>query len=69
MIEIKKFEREDISKVIEFEEELRRQEPDTYYWNPDEKYVSQSSQHILINLLRFSGKLSIMELTQIKDCT
>ena len=38
MLTIKKFEREDIVKVIEFERELRVQEPDTYYWEPDEEY-------------------------------
>ncbi len=32
MIEIKKFEKCGIEKVIAFEEELRKQEPDTYYW-------------------------------------
>ena len=34
MFEIKKFEKEDIRKVIAFEQELRKQEPDTYYWEP-----------------------------------
>ena len=40
MFTIKKFEKADIPAVIEFERELRRQEPDTYYWEPDEKYES-----------------------------
>ncbi len=31
MFEIKEFQREDIDRVIEFEKELRLQEPDTYY--------------------------------------
>lgn len=39
MFEIKKFEKEDIRKVVAFERELRKQEPDTYYWEPDEAYV------------------------------
>ena len=39
MFEIKKFEKEDIRKVIAFEQELRKQEPDTYYWEPDETYA------------------------------
>lgn len=41
MITIKLFEKEDIQKVIEFEQELRKQEPNTYYWEPDENYVKQ----------------------------
>ena len=41
MFEIRSFEIEDIDKVIAFEQELRRQEPDTYYWEPDETYKSQ----------------------------
>lgn len=32
------FEREHVGPVIAFEEELRLQEPDTYYWEPDEEY-------------------------------
>lgn len=45
--------------------EYRTQYADKVYriLNRYEKYVSQSSQHILINLLRFSGKLSIVELS------
>ena len=38
MFEIKRFEKEDIRKVIAFELELRKQEPDTYFWEPDEAY-------------------------------
>lgn len=41
MITVKMFEREDIQKVIEFEQELRKQEPNTYYWEPDDNYVKQ----------------------------
>lgn len=41
MITVKLFEKEDIQKVIEFEQELRKQEPNTYYWEPDENYVKQ----------------------------
>ena len=40
MFEIKPFEKDDIDKVIAFERELRKQEPDTYYWEPDEAYRS-----------------------------
>ena len=39
MITIKKFEKKDIQKVITFEKKLREEEPDTYYWDPDESYV------------------------------
>ena len=41
MLEIKKLCREDVGRVIEFERELRGQEPDTYYWEPDEEYEKQ----------------------------
>lgn len=41
MPEIKKLEKEDVQRVVAFERELRRQEPDTYYWEPDEAYAKQ----------------------------
>ena len=41
MLEIRKMERKDVEKVLEFERELRRQEPDTYFWEPDEAYAQQ----------------------------
>ncbi len=41
MFAIKRFERDDISRVIEFEIELRKQEPDTYFWTPDQNYIRQ----------------------------
>ena len=41
MFTIKRLEKDDIPKVIDFEWELRRQEPDTYYWEPDETYAKQ----------------------------
>ena len=41
MFTIKRLEKDDIPKVIDFERELRRQEPDTYYWEPDETYAKQ----------------------------
>lgn len=44
MLEIRKFEKNDIDRVIAFEKELRRQEPDTYYWEPDESYRNQLEQ-------------------------
>ncbi len=44
MFYIKRLEKEDIPKVIEFEQELRKQEPDTYYWEPDENYAKQLEQ-------------------------
>ena len=44
MFTIKEFERNDIDRVIAFEHELREQEPDTYYWEPDETYKKQLEQ-------------------------
>ena len=41
MITIKKLEKKDIPSIIAFETELRMQEPDTYYWEPDETYRRQ----------------------------
>ena len=38
MFRIKAFEKDDIDRVIAFEQELRKQEPDTYYWEPDATY-------------------------------
>lgn len=38
---IKAFEKSDIQKVMEFELELRKQEPDTYFWEADETYRKQ----------------------------
>ena len=36
--EIIPFEEKHIEMVLEYEKELRRQEPDIYYWEPDENY-------------------------------
>ena len=44
MLTIKKFEKEDIEKVLAFERALRAQEPDTYYWEPDEAYARRLAQ-------------------------
>ena len=44
MLVIRKFEKSDIDRVIAFEKELRRQEPDTYYWEPDQAYRAQLEQ-------------------------
>ena len=41
MMEIRRFEKEDITRVVAFEQELRRQEPDTYFWRADETYRKQ----------------------------
>ena len=38
MFRIKEFEKGDVERVIAFERELREQEPDTYYWEPDATY-------------------------------
>ena len=60
MFEIKKFEKEDIRKVIAFEQELRKQEPDTYYWEPDEAYIRQLEQSF--DDPRFNTALSFIAL-------
>ena len=44
MLVIKEFKKEDIDRIIDFEKELRRQEPDTYFWEPDEEYRRQLEQ-------------------------
>ena len=44
MFHIKEFEKDDIGRVIAFERELREQEPDTYYWEPDMAYRKQLEQ-------------------------
>ena len=44
MYEIKPFEKDDIDRVIVFERELRKQEPDTYCWEPDETYRKHLEQ-------------------------
>ena len=44
MFRVKEFEKDDIDKVIAFERELRKQEPDTYYWEPDATYKKQLEQ-------------------------
>ncbi len=41
---IKEFEKDDVDRVIAFERELRKQEPDTYYWEPDATYRKQLEQ-------------------------
>ena len=41
MLAIKKMEKQDVQAVMLFEAELRRQEPDTYFWEPDETYRRQ----------------------------
>lgn len=41
MFKIKRLEKTDVPRVIAFELELRTQEPDTYYWEPDEAYRRQ----------------------------
>ncbi len=60
MFIIKKFEKADIKKVIAFEWELRKQEPDTYYWNPDEIYEKQLEQSFADP--RFDNALSFIAL-------
>ena len=44
MYEIKSFEKEDVERVVAFEREVRKQEPDTYFWEPDEAYEKLLAQ-------------------------
>lgn len=37
---IEKYTKEHMEAVLDFERELRRQEPDTYYWEIDEEYIN-----------------------------
>ena len=60
MFEIKELEKEDIQKVIAFELELRKQEPDTYYWEPDEAYEKQLERSF--DDPRFNTALSLIAL-------
>jgi len=46
MFWIKAFEKDDIDSVIAFEQELRKQEPDTYYWEPDATYRKLLEQSV-----------------------
>ena len=62
MTVIKKFEKEDIQKVIAFERELRKQEPDTYYWEPDETYAKQLERSF--DDARFNTALSFVALKE-----
>ena len=43
-MEVKRFEKADVPAVVAFEREVRRQEPDTYFWEPDEAYARQLEQ-------------------------
>lgn len=62
MLEIKKLEKDDIGKVIAFERELRKQEPDTYFWEPDETYAKQLEQSFADP--RFNTALSFLALRE-----
>ncbi len=62
MILIRKMEKEDVRKVIAFERELRNQEPDTYYWEPDEAYEKQLEHSF--DDARFNTALSLIALKE-----
>lgn len=49
MFKIKEFEKDDIERVITFERELRKQEPDTYYWEPDATYKNSWRRVLMTN--------------------
>ena len=58
MLAIKLFEKEDIDDVIAFERELREQEPDTYFWEPDAAYRRQLEQSFADE--RFNTAISLI---------
>ena len=62
MIEIRQFEKTDIEKVIAFEKELGREEPDTYFWEPDEAYARQLELSFLDP--RFNTAISFIALKE-----
>ena len=64
MFEIKQFEKADIDRVIDFELELRKQEPDTYYWEPDETYRAHLKQSFEDQ--RFNTAISFIALKEEK---
>ena len=64
MFEIKTFEKADIDRVIAFERTLREQEPDTYYWEPDETYRKQLEQSFAD--LRFNTAISFIAVKEEK---
>ena len=64
MIEIKKLEKKDVGKVVEFEQELRRQEPDTYYREPDAAYAKKLEESF--DDPRFNTSLSFIALREDK---
>ena len=64
MFTVKEFEIGDVGRVIAFERELRRQEPDTYYWEPDAAYRKQLEQSF--DDERFSTALSFIAMKEEK---
>lgn len=59
-VTIKTFEQSDLLKVLEFESELRKQEPDTYYWEPDDSYAKMLEASFADQ--RFNTALSLLAL-------
>lgn len=64
MFKVIEFEKDDIDKVISFECELREQEPDTYYWEPDATYKKQLEQSF--EDVRFNTALSFIAVKEDK---
>ena len=64
MLVVKEFEKKDIDRIIAFEKELRRQEPDTYFWEPDEEYKRQLEQSFSDQ--RFNTALSFVAVKEDK---
>ena len=59
MLEIRRFEKEDITRVVAFEQELRRQEPDTYFWRADDAYRKQLESAPIRGLIQPSLSLRL----------
>jgi len=56
--QITPFEKKHIPLVMEFEQELRRQEPDTYFWEPDERY--RNALELSFSDSRFQNAVSFL---------
>lgn len=57
MIEIVEFTRDYVDKVIDYEKRLRQEEPDTYFWEPDDEYrdkiIASFSDERFVNAVSF----------------
>ncbi|MCI5774172.1 MAG: GNAT family N-acetyltransferase [Erysipelotrichaceae bacterium] len=58
MIDILLFTRDKIKDVIEFEKELRKQEPNTYFWEIDDDYIASLAKSF--DSPRFINAISLL---------